>query len=252
MELILKIIISLVASIYYVQRLKKYIENRKNNNVTGDVLFRWESVSLMDKYHIRERFFGGSKLRIKRDARRHEIKYYWISYIPALIFICLSAGIEDKYVLVIAVVNLIILVKLLFDRIENKNAYVLAIDILIYILVSLGYIYISAHIYAIREINHIYKKFMLVGKGLGFQTDVVIPLAILVVIALYSIVKNRFLSLFVCVYTIAITVISVGIAGMPKLENYLMIYFTGYFYITVIIMQYIYNIRALKKITFIN
>ncbi len=93
---------------------------------------------------------------------------------------------------------------------------------------------------------------MLVGKGLGFQTDVVIPLTVLVVIALYSIVKNRFLSLFVCVYTIVITVISVGIAGMPKLENYLMIYFTGYFYITVIIMQYIYNIRALKKITFIN
>ena len=96
MDLILKIIISLVASIYYVQRLKNYIDNRKNNNVTGDVLFRWESVSLMDKYHIRERFFGGSKLRIKRDARRHEIKYYWISYIPALIFICLSAGIEAE------------------------------------------------------------------------------------------------------------------------------------------------------------
>lgn len=252
-ELIIKIIIAMIVSTYYVQRFRKYIDNRKNNNITGDVLFRWESVSLIDKYHIRERFLGGSKLRIKRDARRHEIKYYWITYIFMVLFIVSALKAEDMYVFALTALSLIFIIKILFDRVEYKNNIVRILTGSIGLILSIcGYIYFSAHIYSLGKISHIFKKFIINGKALNIQAGIYIPSAVVLAVIVYSLVKKRLLSLFICICVVIATVVSVGISGFPGTSNYLLIYYTGYMYITFLIMQSIYNIRALKKITFIK
>ena len=250
--LILKIVIAVVVSVYYIIRFKKYIDNRKNNNVTGDVLFRWESVSLMDKYHIRERFFGGSKLRIKRDAKRHEIKYYWLLYIFAILFIFMSVRADDLYTYAIACATLLFIIKLLFDRIEKAGivSYILGFAGLITSMT--GFLVFSANIFSLVKISDMFRKFLLRGKYLCIKPSIYIPFAVIAIILLFSLVKNRIISLFICLFVILITVASVGIDGFPSESNYMLVYFTGYLYLSLIIMQYIYNIRALKKITFIN
>lgn len=252
-EIIAKIVISLIASIYYIRRFKKYIEKNKNNNVTGDVLFRWESVSIIDKYHIRERFFRGSKLRIKRDAKRYEIKYYWITYLFAIAFIYSSTSIDDIVVYVIAVCFLIFTIKLLFDLIERKGGTVkILADLLLYLVSLTGYTLLSAGFFLqIKDENDI-KKISVIDKFVSIQPTIYIPLAITLAIFIFSIVKKRYVSVFVCVSIVIATFVSIGFTADNGANNCIAIYYIGYLYLTLIIMQIIYNVRALRKITFIN
>lgn len=252
-ELLVRILCSVIASVYFIQRFRKYVDGRKNNNVTGDVLFRWESVSLIDKYHIRERFFGGSRLRIKRDAKRREIKYYVITFIPALALIYSSFKVDDLYTFVLAILSLIFVITLLFDRVEYKGNYLkIVLEFCGMILSLLGFLIMSGHVLAIKELGHIFSKFIIQGKSLGIQIDMYIPFAVIMLVTIYSLIKKRILSLMICVLSIVITYLSVGISGFPSTANYLLIYFIGYLYVSLFAMQCIYNIRALKKITFIN
>ncbi|MDO4187928.1 MAG: hypothetical protein Q4D29_02960 [Lachnospiraceae bacterium] len=251
-NLFLKIVIALVSSIYYIVRFKRYIDNRKNNNVTGDVLLRWESVSLIDKYHIRERFLGGSKLRIKRDAKRHEIKYYWITFIPAVLFIYMSTKANDIYTYAISNVVLLFAIKVLFDRIEKASVVNLIAGFAGMILSMIGFCIVSAKFFSLIKISDIYRKFMISGKDLCIKPGIYIPTIVIIGVIIISLIKKRITSLLICLGTILVTVISVGVDGFPSDDNYLLIYYIGYLYVSLVVMQYIYNIRALKKITFIN
>lgn len=251
-EIIIKAVIAVAVSIYYVFRTKMYIENRKNNNITGDVLIRWESVSLIDKYHIRERFLGGSKLRIKRDAKRHEIKYYWISFIPAIFFIYYSISAENIYLYAAAAINLLFIIKVLFDRIEKRKKLILLMGIVGYIVSLAAFIVLSSGLFINDGVMPGFNRLSENMHDAVINAGVIIPFALIMIVIIYSIIRKRIISLIFGLLTVIATAISVSAADNIGTMNFLLIYYTGYVYISLIVMQLIYNVRALKKITFIH
>ena len=249
-ELGLKAVISIIAALYYILRFKKYIENRKNNNITGDVLFRWESVSLVDKYHLRERIFGGSRLRIKKDAKRREIKYYVVSFIPAAIFVVFSLITEDVLLSVSLSVNIMLIVKLLFDAIEGKSKKSrLFIDELLIMLSAFGYVLSIIKPSSISDIKEKATAFDIGFDKFEFGIGFTISCVVIVAVLIFSIIKRRKRSVFICVLVIIATVIA---SGFSEGEGTLLMCFAGFTFVSFVVMQSIYNVRALKRITFIN
>lgn len=251
-ELIIRIIASLIVSIYYVIRFRKYIYNRRNNNITGDNLIRWERVSLIDKYHLRERIFGGSRLRIKRDAKQYEIKYYYIAILQTIFFIIYSIFPKDIYEFVLAMICLIFVIKLLFDNIEKKkNPAKAVITGMLFILLAILYMLVSSGIFNITEYTIAKRSFSINNLVTSLDTYNIVSFAIILLIIIYSIIKKRTLSLFICL-TCALTVVCGGFLQEGIQKQYILVNATVYLYIALLIMQIIYNIRALKKITFIR
>lgn len=249
-ELLLKIIISISVSVYFILRFKKYIENRKNNNITGDVLFRWESVSIIDKYHLRERIFGGSRLRIKKDAKRREIKYYIVAFIPAIIFVAFSLRINDVLLSASLSVNTLFIVKLLFDAIEGKARNIRCIiDEILLLLSAALYVLSIIKPQSVSDVKEKAAAFNIGFDKFAFGLSWIIPCVVIVAVLFFSIIKRRKRSAFICVLVIVTTVIA---AGFSEDESALLMCYAGYTFVSYFLMQSIYNVRALKKITFIN
>lgn len=119
--ILVKLIIEYVSVGYIVFRFKNYFENRTNNNITGDAAFAWESESFVEKYHLREKILRGSRLRIKHDAKRHEIKYYWISYVLFLLYPVIAYTTSAHRLPIYYLLYLVMVVTLIFDCIEKNE-----------------------------------------------------------------------------------------------------------------------------------
>lgn len=252
-ELVIKYACAIVVSIYYISRFGKYIDGHRNNNVTGSILYRWESVSIIDRYHLRERLLGGSKLRIKRDAKRHEIKYNLLNLIPALIFVLTSVKLCDVYTYVAANICFIFMMKVLFDKIENgKRLGKVITGITEYFITAVIFILLSGKIINVTDLTFSKKDFYIKEQLKNVPFSVYLPLIILLVITIYGVIKKKIISLIICIYTLIASVIAAGFSNDIGAGNYILIYYAGYLYVSMLIMQSIYNVRALKKITFIN
>lgn len=116
-----KLIIEFFVVGYIVFRFKNYFEKKSNNNITGDNLYYWEKESFIDRHHLRERILRGSRLRIKRDPKRHEIKYYYLSYIPFLLYPILAYTTSAHRLPVYFLLYLMMFVTLIFDKLENNK-----------------------------------------------------------------------------------------------------------------------------------
>ena len=246
MELVLKAVISIIVALYYILRFKKYIENRKNNNITGDVLFRWDSISIIDKYHLRERIFGGSRLRIKKDAKRREIKYYVVAFIPALVFVVFSLMPENILLSISLSVNTLLIVKLLFDAIESNSRSIRCVmDELLIIIAVFLYVLSIIKPSSINDIKDSIAAFDIGVDKFAFGFIAIVSCVVIVAV----LIKKRKRSAFICVTVIIATVIS---TSYSESENTLLMCYAGFTFVSFIVMQSIYNVRALKKITFIN
>ena len=250
MELVLKAVISIIVALYYILRFKKYIENRKNNNITGDVLFRWDSISIIDKYHLRERIFGGSRLRIKKDAKRREIKYYVLAFIPALVFVVFSLMPENILLSISLSVNTLLIVKLLFDAIESNSRSIRCVmDELLIIIAAFLYVLSIIKPSSINDIKDSIAAFDIGVDKFAFGFIAIVSCVVIVAVLIFSIIKKRKRSAFICVTVIIATVIS---TSYSESENTLLMCYAGFTFVSFVLMQSIYNVRALKKITFIN
>ena len=250
MELVLKAVISIIVALYYILRFKKYIENRKNNNITGDVLFRWDSISIIDKYHLRERIFGGRRLRIKKDAKRREIKYYVVAFIPALVFVVFSLMPENILLSISLSVNTLLIVKLLFDAIESNSRSIRCVmDELLIIIAAFLYVLSIIKPSSINDIKDSIAAFDIGVDKFAFGFIAIVSCVVIVAVLIFSIIKKRKRSAFICVTVIIATVIS---TSYSESENTLLMCYAGFTFVSFIVMQSIYNVRALKKITFIN
>lgn len=117
----MKLIVEYIVVGYFVYRFKNYFEIKRNNNLTGDNLYAWERESFVDRHHLRERIFRGSRLKIKRDAKRHEIKYYWFSYLLFLLYPVLAYTTSAHRLPVYFLIYLAMVVTLIFDKLENNE-----------------------------------------------------------------------------------------------------------------------------------
>jgi len=117
----MKLIIEYITVGYFVYRFKNYFEIKQNNNITGDNLYAWERESFVDRHHLRERILRGSRLKIKRDAKRHEIKYYWFSYLLFLLYPVLAYTTSAHRLPIYFLIYLAMIVTLIFDKLEKNE-----------------------------------------------------------------------------------------------------------------------------------
>ena len=117
----IKVIIEFLVVGCFVYRFKDYFEKKRNNNITGDVLISWEKESFIDRHHLREKILRGSRLRIKRDPKRHEIKYYVLAYLPFLLYPILAYTTSAHRLPVYFLLYLLMVATLIFDKLEEKK-----------------------------------------------------------------------------------------------------------------------------------
>lgn len=117
----MKLVIEFFVVGYVIYRFKNYFEKKRNNNITGDDLFYWEKESFIDRHHLREKILRGSRLRIKRDPKRHEIKYYYISYLLFLLYPILAYTTSAHRLPIYFLLYLVMVVTLVFDKLEENK-----------------------------------------------------------------------------------------------------------------------------------
>ena len=83
----------------------------------------------------------------------------------------------------------------------------------------------------------------------AFGFIAIVSCVVIVAVLIFSIIKKRKRSAFICVTVIIATVIS---TSYSESENTLLMCYAGFTFVSFVLMQSIYNVRALKKITFIN
>lgn len=236
-QLIIRVIVEIIAIIYVLFRFARYFELRRNNNILGDVFVRWEHVSIIDKYHLREKWLGGSRLRIKRDPKRREIKFVHLMIIPALVLICSTVRYTEHIIMTVAFLLLMSFVKLIVDRLLKKRPVVTFINSVITIALTVVWVCLS--------VRSSYESIQL-------KLSFIIPAIIVILILLYSVARRRIASIIICGSIVAGETAIYFLSGNTSLGNGIPLCICGYMYVTLIIMQMIYNRKALKKITFIQ
>ena len=238
--IIARIIIQLLSVIYIVFRFKRYFELKCNNNITGDALYRWEHVSIIDKYHLRERFLGGSRLRIKRDPKRYEIKYFYFIIIAVLLYVSFTYKPGNEPIIIFSSVILAVVIKVILDIMEKRKPVIIVLSIILFLIIDAGWAYFSIIMTGSEKLSDEY--------GLGLY----IPMMILTLVFLYSIFRKRFTSAIFCGALVISACVIRTLTGKIIILHMVPVYTIGYMYVALIIMQKIYNIKALKKITFIR
>lgn len=238
--IIARFFVQLLSIIYIVFRFKRYFELKCNNNITGDALYRWEHVSIIDKYHLRERFLGGSRLRIKRDPKRYEIKYFYFIIIAVLLYVLFTWKPGNEIAVFFSSILLAVIVKIILDIMEKRKPVIIVLTILLFLIIDSGWAYLSIIMTSSEMATDVY--------GLGLY----IPVMILTLIFLYSIFSKRFVSAIICGAIVISACVIRSITGKIILSYMIPVYTIGYMYVVLAFMQKIYNIKALKKITFIR
>lgn len=407
-----KLVIEFLVVGYIVNRFKTYFEKKRNNNIYGDNIVSFERVSFIDKYHLREKILRGSRLRIKRDPKRYEIKYYFLSYLLFLLYPVLAYTTSAHRLPIYFLLYLLLVTVLIFDKIENapltsskcfsilflgailthwrtEGIYILvllpilmffvysnirdiqsAIFILVIAFVFQALVYIPQNVYGVEDLSasatdrmkpfyaytivnmmrdgldreknskelEIIDKYIAIDKidavnehygdinyedtfilfeefngvredatiadyfefASAMQTifknnplefiksrvgafkyaalpyhisisggfsgilkslfsifksvsyNIFIPFIVIIVICLFSLIKRRWFSFFMCGGILAHWFIVFILAPASYFKYYFPIYICGYMYLLLLLVQTIYNRKALKKITFIN
>lgn len=183
--IVMKVIVEYISVGYVIFRFKNYFEIKRNNNITGDNLYAYEKESFIDRHHLREKWLRGSRLRIKRDAKRHEIKFYWFSYLLFLMYPVLAYTTSAHRLPIYFLIYLVMVVTLVFDRIEENDLTMPKLFAILFIGAILThwrtegiYLFVLLPILmflAYKNIRHKRAAITLIAVSLVFQVLVYIP-----------------------------------------------------------------------------
>ena len=246
----IRIIIEYLTVSYIIFKFRRYFEKNRNNNVWGELFQRWDHESIIDKYHIRERFLGGSKLRIKREPKRYYIKYYWFLYIPAFVYLLLTYRLDNNVILIITLFIFSVFVSLIMNKMEKKPKKVITvIDIVLYMAITALYVIMQIgflETFSFTAYSDIRGRFELL------PIMVYIPLALIAIILIYSIIKKRAASIFSTLMLIIGNMCVIVFSELNNTSDFILLQLIAYFYVMCVILQTMYNDKALKKISFIK
>lgn len=233
---IINILMAIIINIGIVLKLRAYIINRKNNNVTGDNWISWEKMPFMERHHIRERLGYGDRHRMPKAPIRHEIKYWIIGTIFPILYTAFSLylgfGVENIGVLI----YIYAIAGLIFDRLNRKKRT----SFYTYVRIVLTFVPIAP-----LFVQYPNPLFILKSSSISEVFTRWIPIAILLIILLIALVRRKLITVLFMIQC----AIYVALSYLFKDKiNYMPVTMLASFYCMMFIFTIIYNKKALKKV----